>query len=132
MNYRNITAVIPTSQLTELASSDGVFAIEEASERVRFDEAQGQIVAGNLSGNVPSGPGYLSWLASKGFNSTQFGSFAVNVADDAYSLTGHPDLPNTAHRFSEQPYKSIRRAGRARIPECPHRRRVQQRHGLGA
>src|SRR5215470_1739608 len=30
MNYRNITAVIPASQLTELAASDGVFAIEEA------------------------------------------------------------------------------------------------------
>src|SRR5262249_61493170 len=73
MNYRNITVVIPASQLTELAASDGVFAIEEAGERVRLDEAQGQIVAGNLSGNSPSGPAYLAWLASTGFNSTQFG-----------------------------------------------------------
>jgi subtilase family protein/BACON domain-containing protein len=103
MNYRNITAVIPASQLTELANSDGVFAIERAAERVRLDEAQGQIVAGNLSGNSPTGPGYLSWLASKGFNSSQFGSFAVNVADDAFSLTGHPDLPNTRIAFQNNP-----------------------------
>jgi hypothetical protein len=103
MKYRNITAVIPASQLTELAASDGVFAIEESSERVRLDEAQGQIVAGNLSGNSPTGPGYLSWLANKGFNSSQFGSFAVNVADDATSLTGHPDLPNTRIAFQNNP-----------------------------
>src|SRR5262245_29334474 len=103
MNYRNITAVIPASQLTELAASDGVFAIEEASERVRLDEAQGQIVAGNLSGNSPSGPGYLSWLASKGFNSSQFGSFVVEVADDATSITGHPDLPTSRVVFQNNP-----------------------------
>ncbi|MGH9767396.1 MAG: S8 family serine peptidase, partial [Blastocatellia bacterium] len=103
MNYRNITVVVPASQLTELAASDGVFAIEEASERALLDEAQGQIVAGNLSGNSPSGPGYLSWLASKGFDSSQFGSFSVNVVDDAYSLTGHPDLPNTRIAFQNNP-----------------------------
>jgi hypothetical protein len=103
MKYRNITAVIPASQLTELAKSAGVFAIEEAAEIRRLDEAQGQIVAGNLSGNSPTGPGYLSWLASKGFDSSQFGSFAVNVADDATSLTGHPDLPNTRIAFQNNP-----------------------------
>jgi hypothetical protein len=103
MNYRNITAVIPASQLTDLANSDGVFAIQQASEIRRLDEAQGQIVAGNLSGASPTGPGYLSWLASKGFDSTQFGSFAVNVADDATSLTGHPDLPNSRIAFQNNP-----------------------------
>src|SRR5215468_2544625 len=66
MKYRNITVEIPASQLTELAMSDGVFAIEETRERQRLDEAQGQIVAGNLSGASPTGPGYLSWLANKG------------------------------------------------------------------
>jgi Subtilase family/Viral BACON domain len=103
MNYRNITAVIPASQLTELANDDGVFAIEPATQRRRLDEAQGQIVAGNLSGNSPTGPGYLDWLASKGFNSSQFGSFAVNVADDSASLNGHPDLPNARIAFNNNP-----------------------------
>jgi subtilisin family serine protease len=103
MNYRNITAVIPVSQLTELANSDAVFAIELATERVRLDEAQGQILAGNLSGNSPTGPGYLSWLASKGFTSSQFGSFVVEVADDATSITGHPDLPSSRVVFQNNP-----------------------------
>jgi subtilisin family serine protease len=94
MNYHNVSVMIPVSQLTELARNDNVIGIEPYAERRRLDEAQGQIVAGNLTGNSPSGPGYLAWLASRGFNSSQFGSFSVNVADDAFSLTGHPDLPS--------------------------------------
>lgn len=103
LKYRNVTATIPASRLTGLAQSDGVFAIEPAPERVRLDEAQGQIVAGNLAGANPTGPGYLSWLAGKGFTSAQFGSFAVNVVDDAYSLTGHPDLPASRIAFENNP-----------------------------
>jgi hypothetical protein len=103
LNYRNITAVIQASQLTGLAESDGVFAIEERKEIERLDEAQGQILAGNLSGNSPTGPGYLSFLASKGFNSSQFGSFVVEVADDATSITGHPDLPSGRVVFQNNP-----------------------------
>ncbi|MDX2031386.1 MAG: S8 family serine peptidase [Blastocatellia bacterium] len=103
MKYRNVTVTVPVSQLAELAASDGVFAIEPAWELTRLDEAQGQIVAGNLAGNAPSGPGYLSWLAGRGFNSSQFGSFAVNVVDDAYSLTGHPDLATTRIPFQNNP-----------------------------
>jgi Subtilase family len=103
LNYHNVSVMIPASQLTELASDDDVFAIEEYTKFVRLDEAQGQIVAGNLTGNSPTGPGYLAWLASKGFTSSQFGSFAVNVVDDAYSLTGHPDLPSGRIAFQNNP-----------------------------
>src|SRR5215831_7810152 len=103
MNYRNITVLITASQLTELANRDEVFGIEEAHEIKRLDEAQGQILAGNLSGNSPTGPGYLSWLASKGFTSSQFGSFVVEVADDATSITGHPDLPSSRIVFQNNP-----------------------------
>jgi subtilase family protein len=103
MSYHNVTVTIPISQLSALANDDNVFAIELATERVRHDEAQGQIVAGNLIGNSPSGPGYLAWLASKGFDSSQFGSFAINVVDDSYSLTGHPDLPADRIAFQNNP-----------------------------
>jgi subtilisin family serine protease len=103
MNYRNITAFIPASELTKLANDDGVFEIEPATDRRRLDEAQGQIVAGNLSGTSPTGPGYLSWLAGKGFTSSQFGSFVVEVADDATSITGHPDLPSSRVVFQNNP-----------------------------
>ncbi|HEY6403659.1 MAG TPA: S8 family serine peptidase, partial [Blastocatellia bacterium] len=107
LKYRNVRLEIPVSQLTELARNDEVFAIEEDAERVRLDEAQGQIVAGNLSSNAPSGPGYLAWLASKGFNSSQFGSFAVNVADNTPLLKGHPDLPDSRIAFENNPINTL-------------------------
>jgi hypothetical protein len=107
LKYRNVRLEVPVSQLAELAQSDAVFAIEEDAERVRLDEAQGQIVAGNLAGNAPSGPGYLAWLASKGFNSSQFSSFAVNVADDTPSLRGHPDLPDSRVAFENNPTNQL-------------------------
>lgn len=103
LNYRNVTVTVPAAQLTELANDNSVFAIEEAAERVRLDEAQGQIVAGNLSGNAPSGPGYEAWLTDHGFNSAQFSSFSVNVVDDADTLTGHPDLASDRIAFQNDP-----------------------------
>ncbi|MEP7342323.1 MAG: S8 family serine peptidase, partial [Acidobacteriota bacterium] len=103
LKYHNITVNIPVSQIAELAAQDNVFAIEEAGVRTRFDEAQGQIVAGNLTGNAPTGPGYVAWLQSKGFSSSQFTSFAINVADDAYTLTGHPDLATSRIPFQNNP-----------------------------
>src|SRR4029078_2801222 len=94
LNYHNIELRVMAGRLGEMSRYDDVFAIEERGQRRRLDEAQGQIVAGNLSGNSPTGPGFLSWLASKGFTSSQFTSFSVNVADDTYTLTGHPDFPS--------------------------------------
>ncbi|MEO6393473.1 MAG: S8 family serine peptidase, partial [Pyrinomonadaceae bacterium] len=103
MNYRNVQIRVPVSALGEIARMADVFAIEERVPRQRMDEAQGQIVAGNLTGNSPSGPGYLTWLAGKGFTNAQFTTFAVNVADDAYSLSGHPDLPAGRIAFQNNP-----------------------------
>jgi hypothetical protein len=103
LDYRNVELRIPVSQIGVIAGMSDVFAIEERVPRQRLDEAQGQIVAGNLTGNSPSGPGYLTWLAGKGFNSTQFGTFAVNVVDDATSLTGHPDFAAGRIAFTNNP-----------------------------
>lgn len=103
LNYHNLQLTVPASRLASIAKLDSVFGVEERTERRRLDEAQGQIVAGNLTGNVPTGPGYLTFLANKGFTSAQFGSFVVNVVDDAYTLTGHPDLPTTRIAFQNNP-----------------------------
>ncbi|MFN0112777.1 MAG: S8 family serine peptidase [Blastocatellia bacterium] len=103
LNYRNVTMNLPMSQIMDLATQDNVFAIEPAGQRRRFDEAQGQISAGNLTGNAPSAPGYLAWLGTKGFTSSQFTSFSVNVVDDAYTLTGHPDLATGRVAFQNNP-----------------------------
>lgn len=103
LNYHNIEISVPASRLAEIAHIDNVFGIEERGIPRRLDEAQGQILAGNLSGNIPTGPGYLTFLANKGFTSAQFGSFVVEVVDDATSITGHPDLPASRVVFQNNP-----------------------------
>ncbi len=64
---------------------------------------EGQTVAGNVTGASPTGPGYLAWLASVGFNNTQFTTFGLNIVDDATSISGHPDLPNSRILFQNNP-----------------------------
>jgi hypothetical protein len=103
LNFRNVAMTVDRARLEELAAREYVFHIEERDQKVRLDEVQGQIVAGNLSGTQPSGPGYLAWLGSKGFGSSQFSSFVVNVVDDAYTLSGHPDLVNSRIAFAHNP-----------------------------
>jgi hypothetical protein len=103
LNYRNVELTVRVANLAEIVRLSDVFEVEERWPRRILDEAQGQIVSGNLTGNVPSGPGYLSWMASKGFTSAQFSTFAVNVVDDCYSLTGHPDLPSSRIAFQNNP-----------------------------
>ena len=86
--YLNLRGFILPSRLLAVARHRAVFAIEPLGTRTRSDERQGQTMAGNFSGAQPTGPGYLSWLSSKGFNSSQFTTFAVNVVDDAPVLDG--------------------------------------------
>jgi hypothetical protein len=103
LNYHNVQLEVPAGRLADVARMANVFAVEELGVLQKTDEAQGQIVAGNLSGNAPTGPGYLSFLASVGFSSSQFKDFAVNVVDDAPSLTDHPDLPDSRIAFQNNP-----------------------------
>jgi hypothetical protein len=83
LHYVNIVARFPADRLAEIAAQPDVIAIQPYYERHKMDEQQDQIVAGNLSGNVPSGPGYLAWLAGKGFTQPQFtaSGFVVDVSD---------------------------------------------------
>lgn len=106
LNYRNVALNVPVSRLGDIASLDDVFNVEQNTPRERLDEAQGQICAGNLTGTIPTAPGYLAFLAGKNFDNTQFGSFVVEVVDDAYTLTGtsqHPDLPAARVSFQNNP-----------------------------
>lgn len=103
LNYHNVELRVAVSRLAEIARIDSVFAVEERGQRRKLDEAQGQIVAGTLTGNLPTAPGYITWLNGRGFSSSQFTSFVVNVVDDAYSLTGHPDLATARIAFQNNP-----------------------------
>jgi hypothetical protein len=100
LGLRDVELTVDRARLSELASREYVFHIGERKPRVRLDEVQGQILAGNLDRDHAAGPGYLDFLAGKGFNRSQFGSFVVNVVDDAATLTGHPDLPDDRVAFA--------------------------------
>jgi hypothetical protein len=81
--YRNLVVSLPSDQLDTIAAQPDVISIQPFVTPKLRDERQDQIVAGNLNGTVPSGPGYLAWLASKGFTQEQFDAsgFVVDVTD---------------------------------------------------
>jgi len=81
--YHNLVVSLPSDQLDIIAAQPDVISIQPYEQPKLRDERQDQIVAGNLIGTAPSGPGYLAWLASKGFTQAQFDAsgFVVDVAD---------------------------------------------------
>ncbi len=85
-NLADITLSVPSSALPAIASRADVFNVEPFTPPKKNDEVQGQILAGNLAtsgGNVvPSGPGYLAWLTTKGFPTTPTSYPVVFVVDD--------------------------------------------------
>lgn len=107
LNYLNLVVRVAPENISQIAAQPEVVSIRPYVERKRRDERQGQIMAGNLTGNVPNGPGYLAWLASKGFNQAQFDAsgFVVDVSDSGIDngttnvghfglyKSGNPGLP---------------------------------------
>ncbi len=85
--FVNIIVRLPPSALARLAAQPDVISIQPWFPPQLFDERQAQIIAGNLaysfSNAVPNGPGYLGWLAAKGFTQDQFtaSGFSVDVSD---------------------------------------------------
>ncbi|HVV01300.1 MAG TPA: S8 family serine peptidase, partial [Verrucomicrobiae bacterium] len=94
LGYLNVIALLPWDAVTRLAAQPEVVSIHRYIEPVKLDERQDQIVAGNLSGTAPSGPGYLAWLSSKGFSQSQFDAsgFSVDVSDSG--IDNGTTLPN--------------------------------------
>ena len=74
---------LQAADLDSVAARPDVISIQPLSPPKKLDERQDQIVAGNLSVNVPSGPGYLAWLTGMGFKDEQFAAsgFVVNISD---------------------------------------------------
>lgn len=95
LHYVNLFVRLRPQDLSNLAAQPDVVSIQPSGEPQKHDERQDQIVAGNLAGNAPSGPGYLAWLASVGFTQAQFdqSGFVVDISDsgiDDGSITpGH-------------------------------------------
>ncbi len=97
--YVNVTVQINPKNLGQLAAQPDVVSIVPSFPRKKLDERQDQIISGHLTGgspNVPTGPGYLAWLAGKGFTQAQFDAsgFAVDVTD-----SGIDDGTTTPNHF---------------------------------
>jgi hypothetical protein len=82
-----------------LASLPGVISVEPLMKAERFDEIQGQLIAGNLDvfRSKPSGPGYLDWLtATVGLPTLPWAYPIVDITDDGIDDGGaapiHPDF----------------------------------------
>ena len=96
LGYHNVQVRLAPESLQQIAGQPDVVSIQPYFEPRKFCERQDQIIAGNLTGNVPTGPGYLAWLASKGFSQAQFddSGFAVDVSD-----SGIDNGTNTPNHF---------------------------------
>jgi hypothetical protein len=83
LGYLNVIVRLPPEHLAEIAAQPEVVSIQPYFEPQKLDERQDQIIAGNLAGNLPDGPGYLAWLAGKGFTQAQFtnSGFVVDLSD---------------------------------------------------
>lgn len=100
LNFTNITLEVPASELVNLANRADVFKVEPFVPPQRRDEVQDQIVAGNITtsgGNVvPSGTGYLAWLALKEFPTDPAQYPIVDIVDDGIDDGStnplHPDF----------------------------------------
>jgi subtilisin-like proprotein convertase family protein len=81
--YLNVIVPLPADQLTRVAARPEVVSIQPWIEPRKLDERQDQILAGNVTTNGPSGPGYLAWLAARGFTQAQFDAsgFVVDISD---------------------------------------------------
>ncbi|HQV69797.1 MAG TPA: S8 family serine peptidase [Thermoflexales bacterium] len=99
--YRNIAVQLPAAALADVAAWPDVFAMREWNAPQKMDESQGQILAGNVistNGKVaPTGPGYLAFLAAKGFPQDAAAYPIVDVVDDGIDIgvpasVQHPDF----------------------------------------
>jgi hypothetical protein len=83
LDYLDIVVSLAPEDLDAVAGQPDVVSIQPSFPRVKLSERQDQIAAGNITGNLPSGPGYLAWLQGKGFTQEQFDAsgFVVDVSD---------------------------------------------------
>jgi PKD repeat protein len=96
LEYRNVQVRLAPENLQQIAGQPDVISIQPYFVPRKVCERQDQIIAGNLTGNVPTGPGYLAWLTGKGFTQAQFDAsgFAVDVSD-----SGIDDGSTTPNHF---------------------------------
>jgi uncharacterized repeat protein (TIGR01451 family) len=83
LGYLNLVVPMAGDHIADVAARPDVISIQPYLVPQKMDERQDQIMARNVTGNAPTGPGYLAWLTGLGFTQAQFtaSGFAVDVTD---------------------------------------------------
>jgi hypothetical protein len=93
-----VSITIPAEELINVAGLSDVLFVGPAFQFATEDERSAQIIASNLTpdGTQPSGPGYMSWLASKELNAPS--DFVIDITDTGLDrglisdFSVHPDF----------------------------------------
>ncbi|MEW6211884.1 MAG: S8 family serine peptidase, partial [Acidobacteriota bacterium] len=104
LNYVVLSLTLPAHSLFEVAEMEDVLFIAPSPDFRLHDERSAQIVAANLAPNgfEPTGPGYLTWLRSKGLDTTS--DFLIDFTDtgldqgETSDFLVHPDFRNDQGR----------------------------------
>jgi hypothetical protein len=120
LDFVNVAARLTPAELKRLAARPDVISIQPWRAARKLDERQDQIVAGNISGSAPVGPGYLAWLAAKGFAQAQFDTsgFIVDVADSG--IDNGTTAPNHFGFYSEGSTNAASRVDYVRLVGTPN------------
>ena len=97
LGYVTVTAYMSLQDVQTIAAQPDVFSVIPHVPMKKMDERQNMIVSGNLTadGTNPTGPGWMEWLAAKGFTQDQFtaSNFGVDVTDSGID-NAVPETPN--------------------------------------
>ncbi len=115
LQFINVVARLELADLDRIAARPDIISIQPRHQARKQDERQDQIVAGNISGNAPSEPGYLAWLAGKGFTQEQFDTsgFVLDVADSG--IDNGTTSPNHFGLYSGGNTNAVSRVAYARL-----------------
>ncbi len=133
LRYINLIVGLSPQAVKVIASRPDVVAVLPEFTPKKFDERQNQIIAGNVTGNLPNPGDWLAYLAAQGFTQAQFtaSNFAVNVSDsgvdDATTSPNHFALYTSGNTNAGKP-RHIQPAGRnaQRRQHAPGLRRPRQ------
>jgi subtilisin-like proprotein convertase family protein len=120
LNYYNVIAPLPAERVADIAARPEVISIQPYFVPQKLDERQDQIIAGNLTGSVPSNAGYLAWLSGAGFTQNQFtlSGFAVDVTDSG--LDNGTTFPNHFGLYQSGARPGTSRVVYNRLEGTPH------------
>lgn len=120
LGYVNLVVKLDPANLGAVAQQPDLVSILPYFEPRLACERQNQILAGNLSGNVPAGPGYLAWLAAKGFTQSQFDATGLVVDVSDSGLDNGTIAPNHLGLYVSGARPGTSRVVYARLEGTPH------------